>query len=157
MSRLQQSLLLCICYLSWINIGLANVSNVSPSHIQTLSDIAYGTDPAQRFDVYIPANVKQAPVLFMVHGGGWDSGDKANAASVLNKMQYWTARGYVFISTNYRLLPQADVGQQAQDVAFAISHAQTHASEWGADANRFILMGHSAGAHLVSLVMASPS
>ena len=157
MSRLQQSLLLCICYLSWINISLANVSNVSPSHIQTLSDIAYGTDPAQRFDVYIPANVKQAPVLFMVHGGGWDSGDKANAASVLNKMQYWTARGYVFISTNYRLLPQADVGQQAQDVAFAISHAQTHASEWGADANRFILMGHSAGAHLVSLVMASPS
>jgi acetyl esterase/lipase len=109
------------------------------------------------FDVYIPPHVKHAPVLFMVHGGGWDSGDKANSASVLNKMQYWTARGYVFISTNYRLLPQADVSQQAQDVAFAISQAQAHAPAWGADPNRFILMGHSAGAHLVSLVMASPA
>ena len=155
MSKLQQMLWLCICYFGYMHVIWASPNEALPT-IQKISGIAYGTDPAQQFDVYIPPHVKQAPVLFMVHGGGWDSGDKANPASVLYKMQYWTARGYVFISTNYRLLPQADVSQQAQDVAFAISHAQTHASEWGADGSRFILMGHSAGAHLVSLVMASP-
>ena len=156
MSKRQQMLWLCVCYFGWLPFGWASPSNVSPA-IQTISGIAYGTEITQKFDVYRPVNAKQAPVVFMVHGGGWDSGDKANPATVLNKMQYWTARGYVFISTNYRLLPQADVSQQAQDVAFAISHAQVHADEWGADANRFILMGHSAGAHLVSRVMASPS
>ena len=156
MSKLKQTLLLCVCYFGWLHFSWASSNEVLPT-IQKISGIAYGTDPAQQFDVYLPSNVTRAPVLFMVHGGGWDSGDKANPASVLHKMQYWTARGYIFISTNYRLLPKADVSQQAQDVAFAISHAQTHASEWGADANRFILMGHSAGAHLVSLVMASPS
>ena len=156
MSKLKQTLLLCVCYFGWLHFSWASPNEVLPT-IQKISGIAYGTDPAQQFDVYLPSNVTRAPVLFMVHGGGWDSVDKANPTSVLHKMQYWTARGYIFISTNYRLLPKAGVSQQAQDVAFAISHAQTHASEWGADANRFILMGHSAGAHLVSLVMASPS
>ena len=65
--------------------------------------------------------------------------------------------GIVFISINYRLLPQADPLLQAQDVATALAYAQKNAAQWGADAHQFVLMGHSAGAHLVSLLAADPT
>ena len=76
MSKLKQTLLLCVCYFGWLHFSWASPNEVLPT-IQKISGIAYGTDPAQQFDVYLPPNVTRAPVLFMVHGGGWDSGDKA--------------------------------------------------------------------------------
>jgi len=123
-----------------------------------LRDIAYGADPRQRFDVYLPQQASPgAPVIFMVHGGGWRTGDKAEAAVVRNKAPYFTARGSVFISINYRMLPDADPLLQAQDVALALASAQQQAAAWGADRRRFVLMGHSAGAHLVALLAAQPA
>lgn len=119
-------------------------------------DIAYGPDPAMRFDVYRPPNVLGARVIFMVHGGGWRNGDKAYANVVENKAPHYTSRGYVFISTNYRLGPGPTPLDEADDVARAVACAQRHAREWGADPAGFILMGHSAGAHLVSLVTSAP-
>ncbi|SFN57209.1 Acetyl esterase/lipase [Formivibrio citricus] len=127
-----------------------------PQGARLLRDVAYGADPKQRMDVYLPARAKNAPVIFMAHGGGWRIGDKAMSRVIQNKVQRWVARGFVFISVNYRLLPQADPLQQASDVAQALAKAQAQAVGWGADPNRFILMGHSAGAHLVDLLTANP-
>jgi arylformamidase len=90
----------------------------------------------------------------MVHGGAWMIGDKGANAVVINKANRWLPKGYVFISVNYRLLPKANPLEQAKDVAKALAAAQAKAKDWGADASRFLLMGHSAGAHLVSLVSA---
>ncbi|HWT55373.1 MAG TPA: alpha/beta hydrolase [Rhodocyclaceae bacterium] len=118
--------------------------------------IAYGQDPNQRFDVYIGAHSQNAPVIFMVHGGGWKRGDKAMSGVVDNKFERWGPRGIVFISTNYRMLPGTDPYAQAQDVARALAKAQAEAPRWGADPRRFVLMGHSAGAHLVALLAVSP-
>ena len=67
------------------------------------------------------------------------------------------ARGFVVVSTNYRLLPKADPLEQARDVARALAAAQDKAAFWGGDRTKFILMGHSAGAHLVALLATSPS
>jgi acetyl esterase/lipase len=125
--------------------------------VKVLRNIAYGQDKNQRFDVYLPAQAKNAPVIFMVHGGGWRRGDKAMKAVVQNKANRWAANGFIFISTNYRMLPDADVVLQAQDVAKAIAFAQSKAASWNGDASKFILVGHSAGAHLVALLSASPS
>lgn len=133
---------------------------VLPDSTRVVRDVAYGNDDEQRFDVYLPRQVGNAhtgaPVIFMVHGGGWKNGDKAERAVIENKVPYWTSRGYIFISTNYRLLPKAAPLEQAEDVARALSAAQRKAASWGGDASRFILMGHSAGAHLVALLNASP-
>jgi acetyl esterase/lipase len=63
----------------------------------------------------------------------------------------------VGISANYRMLPEADPLAQADDVARALAHAQSQALSWGGDPAKFILMGHSAGAHLVSLLNAQPA
>ena len=117
-------------------------------------DLAYGAGPAQRLDVYCPAAARGAPVVLFVHGGGWRNGDKAMHRMVANKALHWLAKGCVFVSTNYRMLPDADVLTQADDVARALAFVQANALVWGADAARVVLMGHSAGAHLVALLAA---
>jgi len=129
-----------------------------PAGTRVVRDVAYGADPAQRFDVYAPAQGgKGAPVIFLVHGGGWKHGDKAMGRIVENKVARWVPRGFVVVSTNYRMLPGTLPVDQARDVAKALATAQAKAAEWGGDRSRFILMGHSAGAHIVSLITASPT
>lgn len=118
-------------------------------------DVKYGADRLQSFDVYAPAGAKGAPIIFMVHGGAWRIGDKSNDRVVEGKVAHWVPKGFAFISANNRLMPDADPLEQARDVATALAFAQAHAAEWGADGARIVLMGHSAGAHLVTLVATS--
>lgn len=121
-------------------------------------DVPYGPDPAQRFDVYLPKRgAASMPVVLMVHGGAWLVGDKAAAGVIDDKAAHWLPQGVVFISANYRLSPKADPLGQADDVARALAAAQQRAPSWGADPARFVLMGHSAGAHLVALLAADPT
>lgn len=128
-----------------------------PLAAQIHYDLAYGSDKQQRLDLYLPAGAQQAPVLLMVHGGAWRSGDKGSAAVVDNKVKRWLPKGFIFVSINYRLLPAAAPLQQAEDVARALVFVQQHAHGWGGDPRKVILMGHSAGAHLVSLLAADPA
>jgi acetyl esterase/lipase len=130
---------------------------VTPTGVQRLADVPYGPDARQRMDVYLPPNARNAPVLVMVHGGAWMFGNKAAASVVDMKIEHWVRdQGFILVSVGYRFVPQVDVMQQAQDVARAVATAQASAPSWGGDAGRFVLMGHSAGAHLVALISASP-
>jgi acetyl esterase/lipase len=109
-------------------------------------------------DVYLPpAGQAIQGVIFMVHGGGWKHGDKQHHKVVNNKVARWVPKGLALVSINYRMLPEAPVQTQADDVRQALAQAQRLAPQWHAPADRFVLMGHSAGAHLVSLVSANPS
>jgi arylformamidase len=146
-------LLLLLCKTSFAGPVAASPQ----TEVRVARDVPYGPDPAQRFDVYAPASVSGAPVIFMVHGGGWAFGDKAARGVIENKVKRWVPRGFIVISTNYRLLPKADPLAQATDVARAIAMSQKQASSWGGDRTKFILMGHSAGAHLVALLTSSPA
>jgi acetyl esterase/lipase len=129
-----------------------------PPGVDVLRDIAYGEDPHQRLDVYVPeAGTSRAPIVLMVHGGGWKRGDKDLDAVVTHKVARWVPRGIVFVSIDYRMLPEADPRVQAQDVARALAFVQRHAATWGGDGRRVVLMGHSAGAHLIALLEASPT
>jgi acetyl esterase/lipase len=120
-------------------------------------DLAYGTDPAQRLDVYwLPADAAKKPIIVMVHGGAWMSGDKNGRHFVDDKVSRWLPRGYVYVSINYRLLPKLDGLLQDNDVARALAYVQGHAAEWNGDPDKLILMGHSSGAHLVALLSAAP-
>jgi len=129
---------------------------VSASEITQLNDIQYGSDPLQAMDVYTDKNFNNKPVIFMVHGGAWSIGDKKSRVLVKNKVSRWVPKGFVFISSNYRMLPDAGPLEQSRDVARALAFAQSNAQTWGGDPSRFILMGHSAGAHLIALLSAAP-
>ena len=126
-----------------------------PAGGTAIRNIAYGPDPAQRFDLYLPANASRAPVVFYVHGGGWANGDKTNPG-LANKLAYWLPKGYAVISSNYRMVPAAMPLEQARDIARAVATVQRRAGEWQLDRTRVVLMGHSAGAHLVALLGADP-
>jgi len=128
-----------------------------PAGTRIVRDVAYGADPKQKFDVYAPKDVRNAPVIVMVHGGGWAFGDRRMSRVVTNKARHWLAQGFVFVSVGYRLLPAAPVEDQAHDVAHALAAIQQRAATWGGDGGKVVLMGHSAGAHLVALVAASPT
>jgi acetyl esterase/lipase len=129
-----------------------------PPGVRAIRNVAYGPGALERFDVYLPLlPVHDAPVIFMVHGGGWAHGDKTDANVVQNKVARWVPEGFILVSTDYPMLPEANPLQQAQYVGKALATAQRMAGSWGGDRQRFILMGHSAGAHLVSLVSAEPT
>lgn len=128
-----------------------------PTGTRVIADIAYGDDGKQRFDVYLPPHAVKAPVLFIVHGGAWRNGWKDHPGLISNKAFHWIPKGYVIVSTDYRLAPGADPLVQSQDVARAIAKAQQLSPSWGADPDRFILMGHSAGAHLAVLLGSDPA
>jgi arylformamidase len=133
-------------------IGERSAANYSPA--PGTVEHAFGPDPKQRLDLVKPAGVARAPVLLFIHGGGWSIGDKVHAVS--EKARWTNSKGWAFATANYRLVPQATVEQQAADVAGAIAWLRANAARQGLDPDRIVLMGHSAGAHLVALVGTDP-
>lgn len=118
---------------------------------------SYGSDPLQKLDFYAAdaAAGEVPPLVVFVHGGGWKRGNKANATGS-SKIKHFHESGYAFASINYPLVPDAKVEQQAADVAASVAYLRTNAAKLGFDPNRIVLMGHSAGAHLVALVGTDP-
>ena len=127
-----------------------------PADARIERDLSYGNDPQQRLDVYLPAQAKGAPIIFMVHGGAWMIGDKGASAFVSNKVAHWLPKGYILVSSNYRMSRQPNPLDQADDIARALAFVQAKAPSWGGNPTRVLLLGHSAGAHLVSLLAADP-
>lgn len=120
--------------------------------------LAYGADPLQVLDFWPAKGAgtgKPAPLVLYVHGGGWKRGSKDSATGSF-KAPHYTGEGYGFASINYRLVPGAKVEQQASDVAQALAALLAKADALGIDRARVVLMGHSAGAHLVALVGTDP-
>jgi acetyl esterase/lipase len=119
-------------------------------------DLAYGPHRLETLDVFAPRQaVGPAPVIVMVHGGGWCVGDKGGASMTAGKVARWVQRGFVFVSVNYPMVSDGrDAIAQAAEIGRAVAFVQARARTWGGDPARLILMGHSAGAHLVSLVNA---
>ncbi len=114
-------------------------------------DVPYAEPENKRrmLDVYSPTDGKTHPIVFWIHGGGWQAGDKSE---MNKKPQAFVDRGYVFVSTNYRLIPEASIKEMAGDVAKGFKWVHDHAGEIGGDPERFYVMGHSAGAQLAALV-----
>jgi acetyl esterase/lipase len=114
-------------------------------------DIQYAepADPRQKVDIYAPEGAKNLPVVFWIHGGGWQAGDRS---SVQLKPQAFADRGFVFVSTGYRLLTNVDMVTIFRDIAKSVRWMHDHIAEYGADPNRILVMGHSAGAQLAALI-----
>jgi acetyl esterase/lipase len=131
---------------------LACLALASSTFAQTLkSNIPYVEQGHARhvLDIYSPSNAKGAPVVFWIHGGGWQAGDKT---SVQQKPKWFTDKGFVFVSTNYRLLPEVDMGTLIRDVAKAFGWMEKHVAEYGGDPKRVLVAGHSAGAQLAAIL-----
>ncbi len=117
-------------------------------------ELSYGTATLQKADFWAGRS-RNAPLVLFVHGGGWKRGDK-NMMTGSAKLTDWQGKGYAVASINYRLVPDASVEDQASDVAASIAFFRRNSAKLGIDPSRIVLIGHSAGAHLVALVGTDP-
>jgi acetyl esterase/lipase len=120
---------------------------------QLKSDLPYVENGHERhvLDIYTPeqSTDKKLPVMFWIHGGGWQVGDKSDVAL---KPKVLTERGFIFVSTNYRLLPEASMEELVGDVATSLGWVYKNISLYGGDPQRIFVGGHSAGAQLAALL-----
>lgn len=127
---------------------------VPASGYDRTAGITYGDHPRQRLDVYRPKRADApAPVVVFFYGGNWRDGDRADYRFVAEAM---TSRGFVTVIPDYRLVPEVTFPAFVEDAARAVRWAHDHAADHGGDADRLFVMGHSAGAHLASMVAVAP-
>ncbi len=114
-------------------------------------DIRYLDDGHARhvLDIYAPEGAKNLPVVFWIHGGGWQQGDKSD---VETKPKWFINKGFVFVSTNYRLLPEVDMGTLIRDCAKSFAWVQKNIAQHGGDPKHILVGGHSAGAQLAAIL-----
>lgn len=110
-------------------------------------DLPYGKHPHQKLDVYSSSKAR-APIVVLIHGGAWVSGDKMEYFPLAHTLQQ---EGYTVVNLNYRLVPEAHYPAQSEDVACAIAWVKAHAEDYRGDSGKVALIGFSAGAHLAAL------
>ena len=119
----------------------------------TILNVSYGSDAAQKMDVYLPANrtTSNTKVILMIHGGGWTSGDKADFTSFVDTLKR-RLPDYAIFNINYRLSanPNNLFPAQELDTKAAVEFIYSKAAEYKIS-NKYVLMGASAGAHLAML------
>ena len=132
-------------------VCLAAIACASKAHAQRVTrDIPYATaHERQVLDVYAPDSAKNLPVVFWIHGGGWQTGDKGMVAL---KPKAFTDAGFVFVSINHRLLPTVEMGAITRDVAAALGWVHKSIATHGGDPARLLVMGHSSGGQLAALM-----
>lgn len=124
--------------------------------VRAVKDLPYADDgdKKHRLDLYVPEGLGGYPVLFFVHGGAWKTGDKDFFGVYASFARTYVEQGIGVVVTNYRLSPAVRHPEHAKDVARAVAWTYHNVAKHGGDPERLVLCGHSAGAHLVSLVTA---
>ncbi len=130
---------------------LATVGCAADAHAQRVTrDIPYATAHLRQvLAVHAPDGAKHLPVVFWIHGGGWQTGDKSMVAL---KPKAFMDAGFVFVSINHRLLPAADMETIIRDVASALGWVHKNIATHGGDPARLLVMGHSSGGQLAALI-----
>lgn len=122
------------------------------------SDIAYGPTARQKLDIFVPQNNgalddQARPLLVFLYGGSWNSGDKADYAFAAKA---YASKGFVVALPDYRLVPEVHFPAFVEDAAAAVAKARAEAPRYGADPNRVVLVGHSAGGHSALMLALDP-
>jgi len=126
--------------------------------VERIADISYRDGGSRaRLDVYRRRDVdlRDAPVLIQVHGGGWTIGDKSQQGLIL--MNRMAARGWVCVAMNYRLAPKHPFPAQIEDVKRAIAWTREQIASYGGDPSYLVITGGSAGGHLAALAALTPA
>lgn len=110
-----------------------------------------------KLDIYVPEGAPAGQSLFSrgrgvvvyIHGGGWIHGDRKHVYTI---PRFITSLGYIFVAMDYRLVPQTTIDGQLRDTADATNWVAANIASYGGDPGRIVLMGHSAGAHLDTML-----
>lgn len=124
--------------------GVKAIENVTYTHFD---DTPFGPRDLH-VDIFRPDNDSIYPALIMIHGGGWNSGDRSLQVPMAQQI---AKAGYVTIPVEYRLIPEALYPAGLHDIKTAVRWARANASKYGIDPDRIAVSGCSAGAQLATL------
>jgi acetyl esterase/lipase len=117
-----------------------------------VKDIPYapGAKDGQKLDVYKTDREGLSPVVIFFHGGSWSSGNRREYAELGDTLY---REGFVTVIAEYRLYPDIRYPAFMEDAVAAVNWVRAHIKEYGGDPDRIILAGHSAGGHIVALLL----
>lgn len=144
------SLLLVAC--TQAGLELANLPGKF-SDTKTVKDLAYGAQPWQKMDVYIPPHPTSStlPVIVFFYGGSWKDGSKNMYPFV---GEAFAKKGYITVIADYSKYPQVKFPTFVEDGAKAVAWTYRHIAQYGGNPNQLFIVGHSAGAHIGALITA---
>ena len=134
----------------------AGASAEAPAETAGLKNVAYASNSkAQVCDIYLPEGVEKAPVIVLVHGGGFMFGDQGMPVMqpVIDKA---LEKGYAVVSVDYRKAMEAVFPAALGDVKAAVRFVKAHAMEYGFDPEKIVIWGESAGAYLSLMTALTP-
>ncbi|HUB97959.1 MAG TPA: alpha/beta hydrolase [Stellaceae bacterium] len=119
-----------------------------------VANLAYGADPRQKLDLYLPIDAKgPRPVVVFFYGGNWEEGSKERYLFLGEAL---AGRGFVVVIADYRLYPEVRYPVFIEDSAAATKWTLAHIANYGGDPARVSLMGHSAGAYNAMMLALDP-
>lgn len=124
-------------------------SRLSRDSMSRRIDVAYGTGPAEKLDVF-PTTAANAPVLVFIHGGWWGTLDKRDQSFVAPA---FVNAGAMVVVPNYDLCPKVGIGDIALQMTQALAWTWRNAALYGGDTKRIVVAGHSAGGHLAAMML----
>jgi pectinesterase len=151
-------------YSAWINMKnnfpeARIVKPQLPAGVLAESDVVYATLPNTPYgkrelhlDLFRPEKPGKYPVLLLIHGGGWRSGNKSMDIPLAQQI---AAKGYVTAAVEHRLSPEALYPAAVYDIKAAVRFLRANAKKYNIDPKRIAIGGSSAGGQLASLVGAS--
>jgi acetyl esterase/lipase len=152
-SRRLLAILLSVVVLCGCTSAVFLAANVPAAFgpFERTANLAYGPEPRQRLDVYVPeAPLKESrAVIVFIHGGSWNSGSKDQYRFVGSSL---AERGFVAVLPNYRLNPAVRFPDFVADAAEAVTWTLRNIASYGGDPQRVFVLGHSAGAHIALLL-----
>ena len=152
---MKRLLIACFSLLTLTACSKADILNatITRDGYTVKRDIAYGANPRQRFDLYIPDGAQHAPVIVFYYGGSWQSGSKADYRFL---GQAFAEKGFITAVVDYRLYPEVKFPTFVEDGAKAFAYLHAHALELGGNPARMYVAGHSAGAYIAMMVGGDP-
>jgi acetyl esterase/lipase len=145
------AILLCVCALYGCASGFFAVLNAggTPRGVAVERDRRYADDLDERLDVYRPDATAGAPVVVFFYGGRWQDGSRHDYAFVGRAL---ASRGLITVVPDYREYPEVRFPTFVEDAALVVAWTRTHVARLGGDPRRIYLAGHSAGAHIATLL-----
>ena len=120
-----------------------------PKQVPTFADVAYGPDPRQKLDIYLPPGPGPFPIVMQIHGGGWAGGDKIAGAG---RTSTFTNKGVAVVSIEYRFINDAlregispPISAPLLDARRALQFVRYHAADYKLNADKIVVTGFSAG------------
>ena len=152
---MQKLVVVMLCLITLSACSKADILNATITHdgYRVERNIAYGSNPRQMLDVYVPDDAKKAPVIVFFYGGSWQFGTKDDYRFL---GQALSSKGFITVVADYRLYPEVKFPAFIEDGARAVHYVHDHIAVMGGNPDQLFVGGHSAGAYIAMMVGSDP-